>query len=325
MTRASMTLIVCLVTSVWPAAAHGQTTASGLPAPSAQQATTRTAWRVAARLLARKGGDRLDQPKGFLASDPAAGRIRFEGHHPDAFDVGYDQITSVHYEHGAKHPGGLFNKGLEFYLTIHHAADAGAQRASTVRLDEDDVSSTIERLEADTGLKVDRTEAKRSFLGLPIRVAVGDRVSITDVTGRKLKGRIATLSDSSLGLDGSGGAARVFDNASVARVRLRFSPGRSALRGFLAGAGPGALYVALFCSGYGGCGAEDLKDILLLTVGVGGIGAGSSVAIGAIVHPLSKSHEVYSRRGGGGGSSAALTGGPLVTRQRRGVAVSVTF
>jgi len=44
MTRATMILIVCLVASAWPEGAQAQ-----------------SAWRVAARLLVRTGGDHLEQ------------------------------------------------------------------------------------------------------------------------------------------------------------------------------------------------------------------------------------------------------------------------
>jgi len=139
MARATF-FIVCLVMSAVSAGAQGPTTESGAPsASSAWQAASRTAWRVPARLVARTGGDHLEEPKGFLASDPVGGRIRFEAHHPGAFDMGYDQITNVHHEYGAKHPGRLFNKGVEYYLTIRHVDEAGDQRVSTLRLDEDDV------------------------------------------------------------------------------------------------------------------------------------------------------------------------------------------
>ena len=220
MTRATMTLIVCLVASAWPEGAHGQTAAlrsthvrrlaGGGAAPGSVQAATISS-----------------EPKGFLVSDPVgrAGRVRTAA--PDGFDARYDRITGLHYEDGAKHPGRLFNKDVEFYLTIHHSDDAGRQLVSTVRLNEADVASTLQRLEADTGLTVDRTEARRSFLGLPIRVAVGDSVSIIDITGKQTKGRLAALSESSLAVVGSwrrGAGLRT--RRTCAKIRLRYKPGQ---------------------------------------------------------------------------------------------------
>jgi len=308
MTRATMTLIVCLVASVWPEGAQAQ-----------------SAWRVAARLLVRTGGGHLEERKGFLVSDPVAGRVGFERQLPDGFDARYDRITGLHYEDGAKHPGRVFNKDVEFYLTIHHSDDAGRQLVSTVRLNEDDVASTLHRLEADTGLTVDRTEARRSFLGLPIRVAVGDSVSIVDITGKQTKGRVAALSEASLAVVGPGGVARVFEQANVAKIRLRYKPRQAALLGFVSGAAAGGAVVALGCGAYGGCEAGDLPYVVLMAAGAGVWGASFSVALGAIVHPLSKSPEVYLGGRGAGGAAAAVTVGPLLTRQRRGIAVSVTF
>ena len=285
----------------------------------------RTAWRVAARLLVRTGGDRLEQPKGFLVSDSAAGRVRFEGQHPDRFEARYDRITSLHYEDGAKHPDRLFNRDVEFYLTIRHSDDAGGQLVSTFRLNKADVASTLERLEADTGLTVHRTEARRSFLGLPIRVAVGDSVSITDVTGKKLKGRITALSESSLavgwlrrrgaslrrGQRGEDPAALQGGTCRTGRLRRRSCRRRCAMRHG--------------CAVYG-CGAGDFARHGADCGRRGRLGlAGYSVASGAVRHPLSKSPEVYRGGGGAGGASAAVTVGPLLTRQRRGMAVSVTF
>jgi len=313
MMRASMTLIVCLIAA---------SDSSGAPSLHQVQGT---AWRVAARLMTRVGGDHLVERKGFLVSDPAAGRVGFEGETPDGFDARYDRITSLHSEGGAKHPGRLFSKDVEFYLTIRYTDDAGAPLVSTVRLSEAEVASTLERLEADTGLTVDRTGAKRSFLGLPIRVAVGDSVSVTDVTGQKMKGRITALSESSLTIGGSGGVARVFDEANVAKIRQRYSPRHDALAGFAVGAATGGAVAAMSCAAYGGCGADDLAPILALAAGVGGLTAGFSVTLGALLHPWRKSHEVYIGRIGAGGSSSAVTVAPLLTRQRRGVAVSVTF
>jgi hypothetical protein len=311
MTRVSMTLIVCLI-------AASSAAQSLQPAPG-------TAWRVAARLMIRTGGGHLEERKGFLVSDPLAGRIRFEGETADGFDARYDRITSLHYEDGAKHPDRLFNKDVEFYLTIRHSDDAGGPLVSTVRLNEADVATTLKRLEADTGLTVDRTSARRSFLGLPIRVAVGDSVSITDVTGRQLKGTITALSASSLTLAGSAGVARVFDDANVAKIRLRYRPGRAALLGFVSGAAAGGAFVTLLCASYEGCGAGDVPALLGLAAGVGGMTAGYAVALGAVAHPLSKSPEVYVRGGRAGASSSAVAVAPLLTRQRRGMVVSVTF
>ena len=82
---------------------------------------------------------------------------------------------------------------------------------------------------------------------------------------------------------------------------------------------------AMSCAAYGGCGADDLAAILALAAGAGGLTAGFSVTLGALLHPSSKSYEVYIGRVGAGGSSSAVTVAPLLTRQRRGVAVSVTF
>ena len=87
----------------------------------------------------------------------------------------------------------------------------------------------------------------------------------------------------------------------------------------------GGGWAALLCAGFGGCGAEDLPSILLFAAGTGGALAGLSVAMGATMHPRSKSHDVYVGPGGAARSPAAVTVGPLLTRQRRGVAVSLTF
>jgi hypothetical protein len=78
--------------------------------------------------------------------------------------------------------------------------------------------------EADTGLPIDRSASKRSFLGLPIYVAVGDTVYVTDDMGRRVKGTITQLSRSSLQLapltNEPSAGPRDFDQPSIRKVEL---------------------------------------------------------------------------------------------------------
>ena len=323
---ASIAAIACLA---FPAivCAQGPTSFDAILAQSAAQSAPVTAWQVPARLIARTGGGHLKEPKGVLVSDPVTKHVRFEGNSADAFDVAYDQITGMHYEDGARYPSRRFNKHVEFYLTIRYSDNAGKQRASSVRFDKDNVEPTLSRLESDMGLLIDRTVARRSFQGLPIRVAVGDRVVVTDVAGRTLKGKITDLSDLSLGVTEADTKVRIFDEGGVEKIRLRYSAGRDAMSGLGVGAAIGGGFGFAFCTSFGNCGARDVPAILAIAGLVGGILSAEAVVVGAIVHRFDKSQDVYLGHSGASSSSArpSVGVGPIVGWKRRGLAMSVTF
>jgi hypothetical protein len=328
MTRiASMVLVVGVVMCATPLRAQPRSGGPESVAPrSGAQVASKAAWRVPARLVIRTRGGHLDEPEGVLVSDSGERRLRFEEDQPGGLDVAYDRLTSLHYEDGAKYPNRWFNKHVEFHLTIRYSTEAGPQGVSTVRLDKDDAESTLERLKTDTGLAIDRTPATRSFRGVPIRVVVGDRVSVTDDSGQTMTGRITELSESSLTLVGAEPGARVFDEATLRRIRLPYLPRRTALVGFGIGAAVGGAYAVLACAAYGGCGSEDVPAILAIVGIGGGVVAGVNVAIGALRYPSDQSKDVY--LGGAGArpsSSAAMIVRPMRAAARRGFAVYVTY
>jgi hypothetical protein len=211
-TALSLTLIVCLVGSALPVAAQGQTALKGA-----------SRYRDARLVAAQGRGERIDEVKGVLVSDPQARRIRFEVNDRAVFDVSYDQVTAMHYEESDFPKRSFFRSS--YYLIVHYSDAASQGKFETVRLvSTRDVPSMLATLEADTRLRIDRSASKRSFLGLPIYVAVGDTVYVTDPTGQRLKGTLTQLSRSSLRLAASAtdrsAVPRDFDQASIRKVEV---------------------------------------------------------------------------------------------------------
>ena len=146
---------------------------------------------------------------------------------------------------GGEYPRRFLNRS-SFYLTFHYSDVAGEPAFETIRLlSEPDALSALDALERDTGLTFDRTLATRSFLGIPIRAAIGARVAVTDQGGQATKGTITQVSASSLALDESAGVARVFDQTSLRGIRLLYSPKHDALVGLGTGTAVGVFGVYL--------------------------------------------------------------------------------
>jgi hypothetical protein len=204
----SVLLIICLVSSTLPAEA---------------QDSVATGSRYSdARLVTAEGRERLDEVKGVLVSDPQARHIRFEVNNRSVFDVSYDQVTAMHYEESKYSKRLLRRPG--YFLTVHYSDAAGQEKFETLRLSKGDVSSALAALEANAGLQIDRSASRRSLLGLPIYVAVGDTVYVTDETGHRVKGTLTQLSRSSLRLEPESKDRSVrerdFDQASIRKIEL---------------------------------------------------------------------------------------------------------
>ena len=176
-----------------------------------------------------------------------------------------------------------------------------------------------------------------AFHELPLLVSLGDRITVTDDTGRELQGELIDLSPSALSVlvderhdlqetDSAGKtwcpdgwrciAHRRYDlqETDIAEITQRHpdSLKEGALRGFVSGA---ALASVLILSD--GLGFH--PGHLLLGIGVyGGIGA----VVGVVVDSARVgSRVVYDTRG----SSRRVSVAPLISRDRQGVAVSLGF
>ena len=152
-----------------------------------------------------------------------------------------------------------------------------------------------------------------TFEQLQLLVEPQDRVTVTDSTGQELTGRITSLSPASLTLLVEG-SQRVFDEADVGDIRQRRpdSLENGAMYGWSTGAVLGAL-LAISVEGdaqaAGICGGA-----LFLGLMGSGIGAG--------IDALIWGRRVIYRSSG---SARRFTVSPLVSRGRRGVAVSLGF
>jgi hypothetical protein len=122
-----------------------------------------------ARLLVPKNDDKVQEIEGVLVSDTGSRLVRFDTGGRMAFEVSYDRIKSIHYEKASKprYAAGLllawpllFTKSKKHYLTIQYVDQAGQGKFEIVRLDKRNFTMALATLEADTGIKIDRSEER---------------------------------------------------------------------------------------------------------------------------------------------------------------------
>jgi hypothetical protein len=122
-----------------------------------------------ARLLVPKNDDKMQEVEGTLASDAKAKHVRFDTGGRVAFEVPYDKIKSILYERASKprYTAGLllawpllFTKSKKHFLTIQYVDASGEGKFEIVRLDKGNFTMALATLEADTGIKIDRTEER---------------------------------------------------------------------------------------------------------------------------------------------------------------------
>ena len=179
--------------------------------------------------------------------------------------MSYEQVRGLRYEE-SKYPP-RFLRRSNYFLTIHHASAESQGSYQILRLSRDTARVVLAALERDTGL-IDRRSTKASFLGLPVHVAVGDAIYLTDATGRTKKGRITHLSASSIEME----PAYQFDAEVVRRIELSDPVWDGALFGALFGWG-GALYARGPClTGGIACGPADHPNLMLAAGAIVGWG-----------------------------------------------------
>jgi hypothetical protein len=316
----SRTLIIVLLASTVPVWAQANSIGQTIAQEGNGLTVLNTGPRFAdARRVTPKGGGRVEEAKGLFVSDPKDKELRFEVGGQLAFAVPFDRITAMHYENAVEpSKWGWPLKDTKDYLTIHYTDGAGRAAFETVRFSARDVPPMLDALETHAGFKIDRTLAKQSFLGIPIRAAIGDRVTVTDQTGYNIEGTITELSASSLALDGS-----TVDGASVKTIRLRRSPGHDALRGFGIGAVVGGIPGGLMGGALGGDARSAFESAAILGALVGGINAVLSGATAS--YRFRAVRDIYLGDTPAVSKTSAITIMPQLAKQRKGVAVSVRF
>lgn len=122
-----------------------------------------------ARLLVPKNDNKVQEVEGTLTSDAKAKQVRFDTGGRVAFEVPYDRIKSILYEKAAKPRYGaglllawplLFTKSKKHFVTIQYTEASGQGKFEIVRLDKGNFTMALATLEADTGIKVERTEER---------------------------------------------------------------------------------------------------------------------------------------------------------------------
>lgn len=154
-----------------------------------------------------------------------------------------------------------------------------------------------------------------TFNQLQVLVKLGDKVTVTDVAGNEMGGRIEALSSSSMALLVSG-MRRELREAEISTIRQRRSDPlkNGALWGLGVGAGLGTVAGLALASDCHNC--NNSWIIPFAAAFYGGIGAGIGVGIDALVEGQ---QVIYARAQP---SSARLKVAPLLTRSRKGVLMS---
>jgi hypothetical protein len=153
-----------------------------------------------------------------------------------------------------------------------------------------------------------------SFEQLQVLVKPGDNVYVTDFAGKTLKGRIAALSPSSLGLIVDG-VRRDWLQNDVREIRQW--RGDSLVNGAIIGAAAGAgigIIPAIYCQG------ECNEAVALTALLCGGLGAGVGVGIDALI-PAKQS--VF--RNKTLSSLERLHIRPILSRSTKGVQIAFSF
>ena len=168
------------------------------------------------RLIVGRGWNGgFDEAKGALISDTQAKRLRFEAGGRSLLDVRFDHLRAARYEQ-SKYPPRSFRRS-GYYLTLHYVRDMGDPGFDVLRLPGGAAADLLAVIERDTDIRIERGPAATSFLGIPVHLAVGNRVEVTGESGARVRGTVVQLSASSLDLGTSGR----FDAASVRQIDVR--------------------------------------------------------------------------------------------------------
>ena len=157
-----------------------------------------------------------------------------------------------------------------------------------------------------------------SFDELGVFVKPGDKISVVDVSGKRVNGRVGKLSRDALTLMTESGARHLLESdVALVRQRRDDSLWNGAVIGAAAGGGYFATLMIIFHN------YSDGGDVIVPTMIAGGamivgMGAAAGVGLDALIR---RSHVIYRKNGSGTKVSVA----PLFGSGRRGAAVSVRF
>ena len=186
---------------------------------------------------------------------------------------------------------------------VRTPAGASLRDGLTVVRDEVASATVLSRAQVGTGVA-------RSFEQLGVLVSPGQKISVTDVEGRRYSGTIAGLSSSSLSVM-VGNELRQLRESDIAALRQRRSDslGNGALWGLAAGVTVGMVQ----------CGRCHVGPGLAIGALYGGAGASIGVALDALVK---SDLVVYQNRGS---AATRVSVVPQLAPSHQGVALSIKF
>ena len=165
--------------------------------------------------------------------------------------------------------------------------------------------------------RVDAQGVASTFDQLTVLLKPGDKITVVDVTGKEVEGRIGMLSRDKLTL-GTPAGPREMGEADVAQIRQRRGDPlqNGAIIGAAAGAGYGLAMLAFVAS------MSDGGDPIPISVVTGmvvftGIGAAAGAGIDALI---TRRQVIFQKRG-----ENKFSVSPLFGRGRRGGAVTLKF
>lgn len=156
-----------------------------------------------------------------------------------------------------------------------------------------------------------------SFDELRLLVGTGDTVTVTDVAGREVTGKVSALSPTSLSLQVDR-QLREWSESDVATIQRKHSDslGNGALIGLAVGAGATAVLIAASLE------AEDEVsggEIAAVVAVYGGVGAAIGVGVDALI---TRKRVIFEKRPTQG---ASIQVAPFVSLRRAGGRVSIRF
>ena len=262
------------------------------------------------RLIVGRGWNGgVDEAKGALILDTAAQRLRFEASGRSLLDMRFDQLRAARYEQSKYPPRSFRRSGL--YLTLHYIRDTGDPAFEVLRLPGGAAADLLVVFERNTDISIERGPAATSFLGLPVHLAVGNRVEVTGESGARVRGTVSQLSASSLDL----GALGRFDVASVRRIDVKDGVWEGIAMGAVVSLLPAGFVtfadcVNDACSGFG------MLSLRGWAVVAAGAAAGAAIDAGNTRHAYRRTDQGNARR-------VEFT--PVIGNNRRGVQLSVQF
>ena len=158
-----------------------------------------------------------------------------------------------------------------------------------------------------------QAQTATSFDRLWLLVNQGDRISVTDRNGRRLQGRLIDLSPTTLSLQMDDGR-RELEEAEVSIIRR--SRHDSLKNGAIIGSISGAVVAGVLLSDEGPTSYPGVYALIMSLFGAAGAGIGVGLDAG-----YEKSQVVYRARR----SARHLSVAPLLSRDRRGLSVSLGF